>query len=213
MIAFNGGDDDLDATQLLLNTIIEKHRLVMPYENFAILLKYNAQDIGDCVRLAMSGEEDPHDGRYTHYQRLLQTELLNQEARSVYQHIIQVSEADSRVGRRLGKSIYTLPDMEQAIYLLHELESFVRAHYWLHVITIESLHRATVTKLLKSWLGEKFQVVYIDVDYSKRLRRSLVTQDQLKSNDQLKKERGVETIAAEADLVLDNNGTVAQYNR
>ena len=31
----------------------------------------------------------------------------------------------------------------------------------------------------------------------------------MRRNDQLKRERGVELIAPEADLVLDNNGTVA----
>lgn len=50
-------------------------------------------------------------------------------------------------------------------------------------------------------------MIYVDVDDSRRLSRSLVALDELKKNDQLKRKRGVEIIAAEADLVLDNNST------
>ena len=276
MVAVKRRDDDLDSARLIINEIIARRGLVMPYETFAILSRHQMKDLEVCVKRTMSREEDPHDERYAHYQRLLQTELLNQEARKMYQHTIQVSEADSysklqdmlrraifeetknplfqpmlhpiqaiygfsglseagksrlaeafcstlgtqrgfrakivyfndMVSQKLGKSIYTLPEKDQALYLLHELESFARAHYWLRVITIESLHRASVTHLLKSWLGDKFQVVYIDVDDSRRLSRSLVTMDELRRNDHLKRERGVKKIAAEADFVLDNNGSV-----
>ena len=39
--------------------------------------------------------------------------------------------------------------------------------------------------------------------------RALVSSDELEMNDQSKRERGVEQIVMMADLVLDNNGTVA----
>jgi len=51
-------------------------------------------------------------------------------------------------------------------------------------------------------------VVFIDVEDGRRLGRSLVTVEQLQHNDQMKRERGVERIAREADVVVDNNGTI-----
>ncbi|KAG6361019.1 hypothetical protein INS49_009238 [Diaporthe citri] len=115
---------------------------------------------------------------------------------------------NSLVSQRIGKSIYGLPEKEQALHLFHELERFARTHYWLRVVTIESLHIAKLTQLLKTWLGDKFQVVFIDVEDSRRLGRSLVTVEALNRNDQMKRERGVELLTREADLVTDNNGTV-----
>lgn len=35
------------------------------------------------------------------------------------------------ISEKLGKSAYTLSDKEQALYLFHELERFLTAHYWL----------------------------------------------------------------------------------
>lgn len=276
MIALKRGDDDLGAARLAFTEIIERLGLIMPHENFAILLRHDSEDIDVCVERTMSRAYDSQDWRYMHYQRLLQTELLFQETRKVYQHTIRVSDSDGYgkvqdmlrgalfeetknplflpmlhplqavygfsglseagksslagefcsilgtqhsfrakivyfndlVSQRLGKSIYRLPDKEQAFHLFHELEIFARAHYWLRVITIESLHSYGVTQWLKLWLGDKFQVIFVQVDDAKRRSRSLVTQEEMNRNDRLKLERGVEVIAAEADLALDNNGTV-----
>ena len=114
------------------------------------------------------------------------------------------------ISERLGKSIYPLPEREQALYLLHELERFSTAHYWLRLITIESMHRHTVVKWLKVYLGDKLRIIFVDTADAKRFERSLLTADMIVSNDILKRERGVESIRPDADLVLDNNGTFAE---
>ncbi|KLU91755.1 hypothetical protein MAPG_10704 [Magnaporthiopsis poae ATCC 64411] len=75
----------------------------------------------------------------------------------------------------LGLSVYDMSEKEQALYLFHELDRFQRSHYWLRLLTIESLHRDSVTKHLKLWLGEKFQVVFIDTCESQRRERSLIS--------------------------------------
>lgn len=115
-----------------------------------------------------------------------------------------------RTSEALGESIYNLPEKQQALHLFHELERFQRAHYWLRLLTIESLHRNSVTKYLKLWLGEKFRVVFIDTSEVRRLERSLVTPEQLRMHDRLKLERGAPAIQSYADLVLDNNGQLSK---
>lgn len=107
---------------------------------------------------------------------------------------------------KIGKSIYTLPEKEQALWLYHELEQFSDRHYWLKYITIESLHRDTMTMWLKTWLGDTLQIIYVDTSDDRRLQRSLVPYDTILSNDASKRERGADLIRERADLVFDNNG-------
>ena len=116
---------------------------------------------------------------------------------------------DDLISERLGRSVYSLPEKEQALYLLHELERFSNDHYWLRFITIESMHRHSIAKWLKIWIGKRLQVIYIDTAEVKRFERALVPREAVINNDKLKRERGVELIQSGADLVLDNNCTFA----
>ncbi|KAL8681158.1 MAG: hypothetical protein Q9186_002690 [Xanthomendoza sp. 1 TL-2023] len=111
------------------------------------------------------------------------------------------------ISEKLGRSIYSLPEKRQAQSLLHELERFSNDHYWLRLITIESMHRHVVARWLKTWLGHKVQIIYIDTVDIKRFERALITPEAIASQDSLKRERGVEWIRSEADLILDNNAT------
>ena len=107
---------------------------------------------------------------------------------------------------KIGKSIYTLPEKEQALWLYHEIEKFSDRHYWFKFITIESLHRDTMTMWLKTWLRDTLQIIYVDTGDDRRFQRSLVPYDTVVSNDASKRERGADLIRERADLVLDNNG-------
>ena len=113
------------------------------------------------------------------------------------------------ISERLGKSVYSLPGREQALYLLHELERFSNDHYWLRIITVESMHNDLVMRWLKKWIGKKLQVIYIDTTEDNRFERALVPREAVISNDKIKRDRGVELIRPDADLVLDNNCTFA----
>lgn len=62
---------------------------------------------------------------------------------------------------------------------------------------------------LKLWTGKRLQAVYINTFEAKRHERALVTPGALIRNDTLKRERGVDKIRSDADLVLDNNGALA----
>ncbi|MCJ1237762.1 hypothetical protein MMC14_005749 [Varicellaria rhodocarpa] len=98
---------------------------------------------------------------------------------------------DDEASDMIGKSIYTLPEKEQALFLLHGLEKFSGRQYWLKIITIEILHRDTSTMWLKTWLGDKLQIVFIETSTKNRFEKSLVSHDVLISNDTMKNERGL----------------------
>ena len=274
VIAVKNGFDDLVEARAKLKEILEKNRLHVPREEFAILLRHGT-NIEESVKITLDREDKPTDARYHKYQIFLQTELQFQEEHKVYQHTIVINGADthrevqdrirgilhartenciftpllhnldrivafgglSEAGKsslakrlcihygaelalnskivffddeasdKIGKSVYTLPEKEQALFLLHGLEKFSARHYWLKIITIESLHRDTSTMWLKTWLGDKLQIVFVETSTENRFERSLVPHHVLISNDTIKSERGASLIRQSADLVLDNNGT------
>ena len=106
----------------------------------------------------------------------------------------------------MKKSIYDLPEKEQAMLLLHGLDRFSNRHYWLRIITIESLHRDNIAMWLKTWLGDKLRIVFVDASEAIRRERSEIPLNQLVINDAIKKERGADLIAQRADLIVNNNG-------
>ena len=107
---------------------------------------------------------------------------------------------------KIGKSVYSLPEKEQALCLFHGLKQISHHHYWLEVITIESLHRDKMTMWLKTWLGDKMQIIYVDTSDELGVQRSLVPYDTVLFNDATKRGRGADLVREGADLVLDNDG-------
>ena len=108
---------------------------------------------------------------------------------------------------KMEKCVYSLLEKEQALCLFHELEAFSYRHYWLRVMSIESLHRDNMTMWLKTWLGDKMRIIYIDTALEQRVQRSCDPYQDLVARDRMKEERGAHLIRQRADLVLDNNGT------
>jgi hypothetical protein len=91
---------------------------------------------------------------------------------------------------KADRSIYEISEQQQALSLFHGLEKFARAHYWLKIISIESMHRVEVTRWLKSWLGDRLRVLYIDVSQQKRYVRTLVSPEAVARHDAMKQEPG-----------------------
>jgi hypothetical protein len=118
-----------------------------------------------------------------------------------------------QASEKLGKSIYTCSEKEQALFLLHELERFSNCHYWLKVLTIEILHRYTAATWLKTWLGDKLQIIYVDTAEEKRLGRSLVSPDSLKVNDTAKFERGADRIRSGSGQQWNIHRDFAEHGR
>ncbi|MEU3212995.1 DUF4254 domain-containing protein [Nocardiopsis alba] len=105
---------------------------------------------------------------------------------------------------------YALSPMRQAELLLDELNRFADAHVDVELITIESVHRAESIAALKSLMGERLRVVYVDVPFAVRLARSGGTRQALEGKDRIKTHRGADRIPA--DEVLDNSGSVTRLH-
>ncbi|KAH8658443.1 hypothetical protein BX600DRAFT_514937 [Xylariales sp. PMI_506] len=95
MIALKQGDDDLDAARSILTGTIEDSGLYLPRENCSILIRHSAEDPEE-RRVSPIASEDAveHNELHARYQRLLQAELLRQEARGLYHHVITISSDD-----------------------------------------------------------------------------------------------------------------------
>ncbi|WP_017534273.1 DUF4254 domain-containing protein [Nocardiopsis alba] len=105
---------------------------------------------------------------------------------------------------------YALSPMRQAELLLDELNRFADAHVDVELITIESVHRAESIAALKSLMGERLRVVYVDVPFAVRLARSGGNRQALEEKDRIKTRRGADRIPA--DEVLDNSGSVTRLH-
>lgn len=105
---------------------------------------------------------------------------------------------------------YAMSPMRQAELLLDELNRFADAHVDVELITIESVHRAESIAALKSLMGERLRVVYVDVPFAVRLARSEGTRQALEGKDGIKTSRGADRISA--DEVLDNSGSVTRLH-
>jgi hypothetical protein len=129
-------------------------------------------------------------------------------------------------GARLNRDIYELPEDEQALELVHELDRFSRWHRWVRVITLESLHRYELTRRLRELIGygvpgelqvpirpkttksAKLLVVYLDAPLELRRSRTEAEGSSFDtSKDDVKMSRGAHRIRDIADLVVDNSGT------
>lgn len=59
---------------------------------------------------------------------------------------------------------------------------------------------------MKVLLGDKLRIIFVDATLANRTARSLISLEELKSNDHTKCSRGADEIKDIADVVLDNNG-------
>jgi adenylylsulfate kinase-like enzyme len=108
--------------------------------------------------------------------------------------------------KALGSDVYQLPEEKQADELVKQLDHYLRQHYWVTAVTIESLHRLAVTQALKQILGDLLQIVYVDTTLDTRLRRSCIDIETLHSKDLVKSSHGADKIKLEAaTFILDNN--------
>lgn len=94
-----------------------------------------------------------------------------------------------------------------------EVIRFLRDHYYLERISLESLHDPYVPAMLKLLLGDRFRIVYIETDQEVRIQRAMkelsidvtAATTLVIDKDHGKKERGAEVVRGIADLVFDNS--------
>lgn len=104
---------------------------------------------------------------------------------------------------------YALSARRQAELLLGELNRFADAHVDTWLFTIESVHDDASIAELKRLMGDTLQVIYLDVSFAVRVERSGTPAQAVAAKDEIKMSRGAHRVAALADHVIDNTGSIA----
>ncbi|WDT92314.1 DUF4254 domain-containing protein [Streptomyces sp. SCSIO-PteL053] len=104
---------------------------------------------------------------------------------------------------------YALSPRRQAELLLGELNRFADAHVDTELFTIESVHDDASITELKRLMGDALQIVYLDASFALRVERSGTPAQAVAAKDEIKMSRGAHQVAALADHVIDNTGSIA----
>ncbi|MGV9691280.1 DUF4254 domain-containing protein [Streptomyces sp. NPDC003444] len=104
---------------------------------------------------------------------------------------------------------YALSARRQAELLLGELNRFADAHVDARLFTIESVHDDASIAELKQLMGDALQIVYLDASFAVRVERSGTPAQAVAAKDEIKMSRGAHQVAALADHVIDNTGSIA----
>ncbi|MFJ4622294.1 DUF4254 domain-containing protein [Streptomyces sp. NPDC088812] len=104
---------------------------------------------------------------------------------------------------------YTLSARRQAELLLDELNYFAEGNPGTRLFTIESVHDDASIAELKQLLDDRLQIVYLDADFTVRVTRSGTAPQAVSAKDEVKMSRGAHRVAALADHVIDNSGSIA----
>ncbi|KAJ7471842.1 hypothetical protein FB451DRAFT_309011 [Mycena latifolia] len=144
---------------------------------------------------------------------LVDTQFGQQGRREKFAYLLD------NVTKQLGINVYTFPDTVQAHLLIQQIEEYSKAHFWVSVLSLESLHRFGSIAETKRILGPLLQIVYIDVSEAERINRQVsrvgevlaeAKIKELKDKDVVKRERGAERVKDIADFILDNNGSFSE---
>ncbi|MDT9683703.1 DUF4254 domain-containing protein [Streptomyces sp. TRM76323] len=103
---------------------------------------------------------------------------------------------------------YALSARRQAELLLTELNRFAEAHVVTRLFTIESVHDDASVTELKRLMGDTLQIVYLDAPFDVRAERSGMPAQAVAAKDEIKMSRGAHQVAALADHVIDNSGSI-----
>ncbi|GAB3108691.1 hypothetical protein GCM10027160_06960 [Streptomyces calidiresistens] len=103
---------------------------------------------------------------------------------------------------------YALSPRRRAELLLDELNRFAEGHVDQRLFTIESVHDDLSIGELKRLMGDRLRIVYLDAAFPERVGRSGTTARVVAAKDEIKMSRGAHRVAALADHVIDNSGSV-----
>jgi dephospho-CoA kinase len=104
---------------------------------------------------------------------------------------------------------YALSARRQAELLLGELNRFAEAHVDTRLFTIESVHDDASIAELKQLMSDRLQIVYLDASFAVRVERSGTPPQSVAAKDEIKMSRGAHQVAALADHVINNSGSIA----
>ncbi|MFG2674486.1 DUF4254 domain-containing protein [Streptomyces sp. NPDC048445] len=103
---------------------------------------------------------------------------------------------------------YALSARRQAELMLGELNRFAEHHVDTRLFTIESVHDDASIAELKQLMGDKLQIVYLDASFAVRVERSGMQAPAVAAKDEIKMSRGAHQVAALADHMIDNSGSI-----
>ncbi|MFE3097454.1 hypothetical protein ACFXG1_26970 [Streptomyces sp. NPDC059248] len=103
---------------------------------------------------------------------------------------------------------YALSARRQAELLLAELNRFADAHVDTRLFTVESVHDDASITELKRLMGDRLRIVYLDASFAVRVERGGASAHAVAAKDEIKMSRGAHQVAAVADDVIDNSGSV-----
>ncbi|MFG2407230.1 DUF4254 domain-containing protein [Streptomyces brevispora] len=103
---------------------------------------------------------------------------------------------------------YALSARRQAELMLGELNRFAEHHVDTRLFTIESVHDDASIAELKQLMGDRLQIIYLDTSFAVRVERSGTQAPTVAAKDEIKMSRGAHQVAALADHVIDNSGSV-----
>jgi hypothetical protein len=112
---------------------------------------------------------------------------------------------------RLGlpePSVYDLTPQLLAEELVVELDQYALRHRDQRRYSIESIHRAAMTRELKKIMGAKLVITYIEAPFPLRLIRSGTSPESIAEKDQTKLTRGAAEVSTFADELVDNSGSM-----
>lgn len=104
-------------------------------------------------------------------------------------------------------------ELTEARMLSEEILRLAALNPGSHRISVESAHRFEATRHVRQIWGDRCQIIYLDAPPAVRLARGKESPDSLASRDATKQNRGAERIAAIADSVVDNTGSLLALKR
>lgn len=104
-------------------------------------------------------------------------------------------------------------ELTEAHLLSEEILRFAALNPGSRRISIESAHRFDATAHLRRIWGDRCHVVYLDAPHAVRTSRGNESTESIASRDETKRSRGADRIAAIADTVIDNTGSLLALKR
>jgi dephospho-CoA kinase len=120
--------------------------------------------------------------------------------------------------KELGLNANALPEPIQGHLLVQQIEEYAKAHYWVSVLSLESIHRYESIAEAKRVLGPLLHIIYVDASEDVRIQREVsrvgskrtaeMVEEEVRRKDEIKRARGAHRVLEIADTVLDNHGSV-----